>query len=212
MADALDLETLATIYADVGGVEGVPAELLPCLPRGKFDEDRVQEAARRGFPAIEPILPHLLMWLQDRNWPISESVASFLRSIGEPLTDPIRQVLRSWDDIWKYSVLTTLVKTGPPRLRQELAVELQRIAEHPSDGEVAETLPEVASEILRGLARTQNDLTYENDGFRAWVDGASIQIKAVTAQGEPVDFGTGEVREIIAALARMVKHLDEDGE
>jgi hypothetical protein len=56
-----------------------------------------------------------------------------------------------------------------------------------------------------------NDLYYENDDFRAWVDDASIQIKAVTAHGDPVDLGTDEVRDIIVALTRMVKHIDGDG-
>lgn len=212
MAAAEDLAMLTTVYADVGGVGDVPDELLPCLPRGKFDEAGVEEAARRGFPAVEPILSHLLMWLQDRNWPISHSVGAFLRTVGEPLADPIRRVLRSRDDIWKHSVLTVLVKDGPPRLRQELAVELQRIAEHPSAREVAEDVPEVAIGILRSLALTTTTLVYENDDFRAWVDGESIQIKAVTAHGDPVDFGTGEVRAIIAALTRMVEHVDGDDE
>ena len=54
-------------------------------------------------------------------------------------------------------------------------------------------------------------LVYENDDFRAWVDGASVQIKAVTAHGDPVDFGTDEVREIIAALSKMVAHIDGEG-
>ena len=54
------------------------------------------------------------------------------------------------------------------------------------------------------------DDVYVNDDFRAWVDGSSVQIKAVTAHGDPVDFGTGEVRAIIAALTRMVQEIDGD--
>ena len=57
-----------------------------------------------------------------------------------------------------------------------------------------------------------NALAYENDDFRAWVDDASIQVKAITAHGDPVDFGTGEVRAIIAALTRMVEHIGGGGE
>ncbi len=53
-----------------------------------------------------------------------------------------------------------------------------------------------------------SELLYENGDFRARVDGASIQIRAVTTSGDPVDFGTGEMREIIAALTRMVEHVD----
>jgi hypothetical protein len=55
-----------------------------------------------------------------------------------------------------------------------------------------------------------DEAVYVNDDFRAWVDGASIQIKAVTSYGDPVDFGTGEVRAIIAALTRMVREIDGD--
>jgi hypothetical protein len=53
-----------------------------------------------------------------------------------------------------------------------------------------------------------DSLHYKNDDFRAWIDGESIQIKAVTASGDPVDFGIGEVRAIILALTRMVQQLD----
>ena len=62
---------------------------------------------------------------------------------------------------------------------------------------------------MRYVSRMPDD-EYVNDDFRAWVDGDSIQIKAVTAHGDPVDFGTGEVREIIAALTRMVREIDGD--
>jgi hypothetical protein len=210
MPPAQDLEVLAKLYADVGGVADVREPLSPCLPRSKFDEAAVQNAVRVGFPAVEPILSHLLMWLQDPNWPIHESVGAFLRTVGEPLAEPIRRVLRSRDDIWKHAVLTVLVKDGPRRMRQQLATELQRLADHASEREVAEELPEVAVTILRGLAVETKTVVYENDDFRAWVDGASIQIKALTAHGDPVDFGTGEVRAIIAALTGMVKEIDGD--
>ena len=53
-----------------------------------------------------------------------------------------------------------------------------------------------------------NDLSFELDGFRAWVDGASIQIKALTPGGDPLDLGTHEVKAILAALTRMVEHID----
>ena len=56
-----------------------------------------------------------------------------------------------------------------------------------------------------------NELLYVEDDFHAWVDGGSIQIKAVTGGGDPVDFGTDEVRRVIAALTRMVEHIDGPG-
>ena len=49
---------------------------------------------------------------------------------------------------------------------------------------------------------------FELDDFSCWIDGDSIQIKAVTAHGDPVDLGTDEVRRIIQALTRMVATID----
>jgi hypothetical protein len=34
----------------------------------------------------------------------------------------------------------------------------------------------------------------------------------MTAHGDPVDLGTSEVRDIIAALSRMVRHIDGENE
>ncbi len=163
MAPAEQIELLTTIYGDVGGTRDVPEELLPCLPRDKSDAARLKRAVSLGFPAVEPILPHLLRWLQDLNWPISRDVGSFLRSVGDPLAEPIRQVFRSRDDSWKRSVLTELVKDGSPRLRHLLAGELRRIAEYPSEGELAEDVPEVALEILHGVAGTPTNLNDETE-------------------------------------------------
>lgn len=52
------------------------------------------------------------------------------------------------------------------------------------------------------------DERFALDDFRCWIDGDSIQIKAVTSHGDPVDLGTGEVRAIIVALSAMVERID----
>ncbi|MBX7096316.1 MAG: hypothetical protein K1X89_01270 [Myxococcaceae bacterium] len=47
------------------------------------------------------------------------------------------------------------------------------------------------------------------DDFTAWVDEASIQIKAVTGNpGDPVDLGTDQVREIVIGLMRLLHEAD----
>ena len=50
--------------------------------------------------------------------------------------------------------------------------------------------------------------SFKVDDFSAWVDEASIQIKAVTGVGDPVDLSTEEVREIIAGLSRLLEEVD----
>jgi hypothetical protein len=54
------------------------------------------------------------------------------------------------------------------------------------------------------------DLFFKIDDFYAWIgDGGAIMIKAVTGT-DPVELTTGQVREIIESLTRMVKHADGD--
>src|SRR4051794_23281462 len=55
------------------------------IPQNKFDLKRAQAAVEVGYPAVAPILPELLEWLQDYNWPVAHILAPFLASIGEPL-------------------------------------------------------------------------------------------------------------------------------
>jgi hypothetical protein len=141
-----DYDLLQRVYAEVGGVQHAP-EHLDCLPRDKHDVARANAAAELGFPAVAPVLLHLLTWLQDGNWPVSHPIAGFLRTVGEPLVEPVRLVLQSRDHVWKYWVLVRLVKESPA-LREGLRNDLHRIAEAPLPGECEEGLQELASDIL----------------------------------------------------------------
>jgi hypothetical protein len=53
-----------------------------------------------GYPAVAPVLPDLLEWLRDGNWPVSHPMGEFLASLPEPMAPLIWDVLRGTDDIW----------------------------------------------------------------------------------------------------------------
>ncbi|HKC66389.1 MAG TPA: DUF5071 domain-containing protein [Pyrinomonadaceae bacterium] len=125
-------------------------DISSLIPRSKFDLKRAEAAVAAGYPAVNPILPQLLEWLQDYNWPVAHVLAPFLAKIGTPLIPHIRHVLASDDDIWKYWVLSCIVAESP-----EVAVvfrtELERYATTPTKNESAEGLNEIAQEILEQL-------------------------------------------------------------
>ncbi|ETT49783.1 DUF5071 domain-containing protein [Paenibacillus sp. FSL P4-0338] len=50
-----------------------------------------------GYPRVKPILPGLLEWIQDMNWPGSRRIAPFLREVGDPLIPYIQEVFRNWN-------------------------------------------------------------------------------------------------------------------
>jgi hypothetical protein len=103
-----------------------------------------------GFPAVAPVIPQILEWLQDLNWPVALVFQPFLVSIGEPLAPYVGAVLQGQDDIWKYSLLRVVVDQSP-ELARALRPELEHVAKHPSAGESEEEVDQVAVEILEAL-------------------------------------------------------------
>jgi len=119
------------------------------LPRGKHDIERATALAALGYPSVEPVLAKMLEWTQDPNWPVARVLSPFLATIGEPLAPYIRTVFASDDDIWKSSVLATVISKSP-MLAQALQSDLMRFAQNPTVGERAEGVDVQSKELLRG--------------------------------------------------------------
>lgn len=122
-------------------------DIAALLPSDKLETDKAEAIIAQGFPAVEPVLPALLEWMQDINWPVAQTLLPFLASIGEPLAPHVRQVLETKDEIWKYWVIRCLVRESI-ELARALKPELQRLALEPTPGEREEELDVVAKEIL----------------------------------------------------------------
>jgi len=125
------------------------AELLALLPLDKYDIGKIERLREIGYPEIEPLLPTLLEWLKDGNWPIARILPPFLADIGSPLAPHIRTVLSTSDGLWKYWVLSTVVAVST-QLRDSLRPDLERIAHNPSQDERAEEVDLCAQELLAG--------------------------------------------------------------
>ena len=123
--------------------------LSALLPRDKFDLERAEAVVEAGYPAVEPLLPELIEWIKDANWPVARVLAPFLAGIGSPLRSHVAQVLQATDDTWKYWVIELVVRKSAD-LRAGLREELERIAFHPGKGEVSEDLPGLAKTLLNG--------------------------------------------------------------
>ncbi|MFJ5468749.1 DUF5071 domain-containing protein [Pectobacterium carotovorum] len=107
--------------------ETLSPNLLSMIPKNKADTQAVQYAVRAGYPAVKPILPALLSWLQDYNWPVAQELVPFLVSIGAHLKEPVAAVLKTDDVIWKYWVLSLLVNTPDLKLATALEDELDAL-------------------------------------------------------------------------------------
>ena len=128
------------------------SDLTALLPVSKFETEKAVHIASLGYPAVEPVMPQILAWLQDLNWPVARVFLPFAVSIGAPLAPHVRSILRADDGCWKHSVLSGVVAES-----LELAVclrpELQRLASAPTPIESQEKVNVVASEILSRMDR-----------------------------------------------------------
>jgi hypothetical protein len=117
------------------------------IPLHKTDIARAEAAVRYGYPAVAPILPQLLEWLKDINWPVAHVLAPFLASIGNPLVPHIEHIFHTDDEIWKYWIIRAIIYNSP-ELATSFHDELERIASSPTNSEKYEEVNVVAREVL----------------------------------------------------------------
>ncbi|QDT01340.1 DUF5071 domain-containing protein [Adhaeretor mobilis] len=121
------------------------------LPRDKFDIANAEALIALGHPAVSPVLPDLLEWLQDCNWPVSKPIGDFLTTLPNEMAPLIWTVLRGNDHVWKYWCIFRLISTMPADTAEQFRSELARLAEDPTETERQEELHEVAKDALNVL-------------------------------------------------------------
>lgn len=121
------------------------------LPRHKFDNDRVELIKKMDRDKILPLLPNLLEWIRDMNWPVAPSVLELLLNYPEEIVPHVQNILTSNDDNWKWFILHFLVIKLPVESRVQFREYLTRVAETPTQNELAEELDEIAKEILETI-------------------------------------------------------------
>ena len=125
-------------------------ELLKLVPKHKFDIESVNKLSIIGYPIIAPILPELLEWCFDGNWPVAQCLDKLLIGIGKPLAVYIKPIFMGNDDTGKYFILSRIISYSK-ELSEELYSDLIRMANLPTQGEIEEGVNEISQEILDNL-------------------------------------------------------------
>ncbi|WP_342439216.1 DUF5071 domain-containing protein [Paenibacillus sp. FSL L8-0436] len=118
------------------------------IPKDKMDIDSVNKLKTLDINLIRPIIPDLLEWTEDANWPITKEIGKLLLPLGNELIPHLRKIFVSDDDCWKYSILVKLVKNLPESVLSEMEADLKRLALNPTEREKQELVNEEAAEIL----------------------------------------------------------------
>lgn len=62
-----------------------------------------------GYPRVKSIIPELLQWIQDMNWPGAQEIVDLLVTIDDKIVPHVKQALRSGDGIWIMWILSEVV-------------------------------------------------------------------------------------------------------
>jgi hypothetical protein len=116
------------------------------IPKNKFDIETAKKLTNYTFEEIQPIIPNLLEWLQDLNWPVSKPVADYLLPFSESIASELINILHSNDEMWKYWILTVFGKTVKA---ESFLYEIKRIAQNPTKEEIDSDAYELAKEISK---------------------------------------------------------------
>jgi hypothetical protein len=120
-----------------------------CIPASKYDVQAVYRARALGYPALNDLLPQLLEWLLDVNWPVAQHVASLLSLAGREIVPHIKAVFSSDDPLWKYSLFASgLIRDLAPAVHDALRDDLVRMATQPTDAERVDEVDLMARQTL----------------------------------------------------------------
>lgn len=122
--------------------------LTRCIPKNKYDFKAIERARLVGFPALNPVIPELLAWLRDMNWPVAKPVSELLSVSGAEIVPHIRAILLSDDAIWKFWILTELCPNLSPATLEELGPDVARLARNPTPADTIEGADDAAKVIL----------------------------------------------------------------
>ena len=133
-------------------------DIYELIPKDKFDSSNIERLKKLTDNEIEPILPSLLEWIQDCNWPVARDILPVLALHQSVLVPLIHRVLspNEKDDIWKYWIITCLAPLFSDKSINCILPDIERIAQSPTQGEVREEVNKAAAIFLQNrLSKTK---------------------------------------------------------
>ncbi len=126
-------------------------ENMIIVPTNKSDFIACENLEVAQDSEVIALLPELLEWLQDINWPVASVVLERISSLGEPLVEPVINILEGSDEVWKYWIVLCLLPKIGIETRRSFIPALSKIVNAPTSEEIKEEVNIVSAEILNAL-------------------------------------------------------------
>jgi len=120
-------------------------DIRSLIPKDKGDTETAEKLKKFSYSEIKPIIPDLLEWIQDMNWPVARPVAEYLQALTNEISPEILKILQGDDIMWKYWVIDVF---GGLTQNAEVINEIKRIATKPTEVEIEHEIDEQARHFL----------------------------------------------------------------
>jgi hypothetical protein len=117
------------------------------IPKHKDDQKVIAGLKKLSFDELKPIIPELLEWMQDMNWPIGRPIADILKPFADRMIPELIAILRTNDSMWELWILINLARDTT---NTALLNEIKRIAKFPTRIEIEDEVNLEAIAILNG--------------------------------------------------------------
>lgn len=121
------------------------------VPKNKFDFSGMEELMKLSDEEIEPVIPDLLAWMKDMNWPVANEMPALLALHQEVLIPHIIEMLQpeQLECDWKTYVIQDLLPLLDEKYLLMLKPALERIVKNPTWGELDEVTNIQAEKFLK---------------------------------------------------------------
>ena len=121
------------------------------VPKNIFDFSGMEELRKLSDEEIAPVIPDLLAWMKDMNWPVAKEMPDLLVPHQKVLIPHIIEILQPEQSEcdWKTYIIWVLLPLLDEKYLLMLKPSLERIVKNPTNGELAERTNIEAADILK---------------------------------------------------------------
>lgn len=129
----------------------VNLKMTNIIPQHKSDIHACERMVFAANKDIIAVLPQLLEWLKDINWPVASHIINRIKGLGADLNEPINEILMSEDGAWKYWVLTNLLPRADVGVTRRLLYYINNLMNHPTHNDQIKEVDIAAKDLLIGF-------------------------------------------------------------
>jgi len=112
-------------------------EIYAMLPKAKHDLFLVDCLKSLKEEEIKQIIPELISWIADANWPVANPIADILLKYPLLIEPYIEKHLSACeeDDELKYNIISLILPRLPIKVQKRLIILIERICTNPTKAE-----------------------------------------------------------------------------